>query len=332
MKAYSIKDYPIKVCGIPFFEKTGKLERLPDELCQRVKSLEFLGKRPAGSRVLFRTNADEFSIEIKFKTLSVDIGMSLFSCQSAEVLIGPRQNYRFAGLVSPPDYNTKHIEKTFKKSSYMEDITIFLPRNEIIEDFKIIIPDSALLEEPTPYKNGTLLFYGSSITEGGIASRPSNCYNAILSNRLDFDYYNFGFSGSARGEIAIAEYINQIDISLFVMDYDHNAPSIEHLEATHEPFFKKIRENSPNLPIIIMSKPDFEASPSNAQRREIIYKTYINAVNNKDKNVYFIDGEKLFGTTDRALCTIDMTHPNDLGFYRMAEYIEPVIKNILDIR
>ena len=81
-----------------------------------------------------------------------------------------------------------------------------------------------------------------------------------------------------------------------------------------------------------MSKPDFEASPSNAQRRKIIYKTYINAVNNKDKNVYFIDGEKLFGTTDRALCTIDMTHPNDLGFYRMAEYIEPVIKNILDIR
>jgi hypothetical protein len=58
--------------------------------------------------------------------------------------------------------------------------------------------------------------------------------------------------------------------------------------------------------------------------------TYQNALKAGDENVYFIDGEVFFGEYDRELCTVDRIHPNDLGFYRMAQVIEPVIKSILD--
>lgn len=44
-------------------------------------------------------------------------------------------------------------------------------------------------------------------------------------------------------------------ISCFVMDYDHNAPTLEHLIETHEPFFKIIREKRPNLPVVMVSRP-----------------------------------------------------------------------------
>ena len=255
--------------------------------------------------------------------------MSIFACQAINVLVGDRPSARFAGLVNPPDYKTKIAQKTFYKNNETEDITLFLPRNEIIANVEVSFPDDAAVESPTPYKYDPILFYGSSITEGGCCCRVTNVYNAIISNRLNVDYYNYGFSGSAKGEPEMAELISSIPMSIFVYDYDHNAPSAEHLAATHEPFFKIIRAAHPNLPVIIMTKPDFDYSPDNAKRRDIIRATWEHALAEGDNNVYFIDGQSLFGEVDRHYCTCDCCHPNDLGFYRMAEVVEPVVANVL---
>lgn len=332
MKIYTYRDKPIKVFGVPFFEETQVLERVPEKIRNSLpKVYEPLGRRCPGGRVAFKTNAEEFTIELTLESLSVDVAMSLYSCQSAEVFVGDRSTARFAGLVSPSSYENTVFQKTFKKDSSLEDITIFLPRNEHVENLKIIIPDNAVIEPPTPYKFGPVLFYGSSITEGGCSTRVSNGYNAILSNKLDIDYYNFGFSGSAKGELIMADYINTIDIKGFVYDYDYNAPTAEHLDNTHEAFFKRIREKNPQMPIIIMSRLNFDIEKDISKRKSIIYNTYKTAADNGDKNVYFIDGEKIFNPLDSQACSIDTIHPNDLGFYRMAQAIEPVIRLAFNI-
>ena len=129
----------------------------------------------------------------------------------------------------------------------------------------------------------------------------------------------------------MADFINTIDMSLFVYDYDHNAPTAEHLEKTHEPFFKRIREKHPTLPILMMTRPFAEYGEDEKKRRDIVYKTYKNALDAGDKNVYFIDGESPFkNDPDKELCFIDTIHPNDLGFAKMVQVIEPVIKEILE--
>ena len=130
----------------------------------------------------------------------------------------------------------------------MEEVTLWLLRNEEIENVEIMVSDTATVEAPTPYKYGKALYYGSSITEGGCCCSVTN-----VSHWLDLDYYNFGFSGNAKGELEIADYINTLDMRLFVMDYDHNAPTAEYLRDTHEAFFKRIREKHPTLPILILS-------------------------------------------------------------------------------
>ena len=158
----------------------------------------------------------------------------------------------------------------------------------------------------------------------------SNGYNSMISRWLDVDFYNFGFSGNAKGEPEIAEYINTIDKSIFVYDYDHNAPDVDYLEKTHEPFFQIIRKHDPQLPVLMMTRPNFYEGTDDAKRREVVRRTYENAVSAGDKNVWFLDGETFFGKEDRALCTLDGTHPNDLGFYRMAKTICPVISKILE--
>ena len=119
------------------------------------------------------------------------------------------------------------------------------------------------------------------------------------------------------------------------MDYDHNAPSPEHLASTHEPFFRAVREAQPDLPIIILSMCDIRSyvlhtdKTTAPARREIIRRTWRRAVDSGDRNVYFIDGETLFGKEMYDACTVDGCHPNDLGFYRMYKHVLPVLRKAL---
>ena len=332
MKRYTYKDYPIKIHGIPHFDSRQALTRLPDQVIEAVPSLSFLGRRPHGARMAFRTNSPKFTIEIELETLGIDIGMSIYACQSAFVYVGPHKTSRLLGIVNPPNYDVKTFSKTFTKSSEMEDVTVFLPRNEIIKSVAVSIEDEAQICEPTPYKYSLpIVYYGSSITEGGIANNVAAGYSAIISRHLDVDYYSLGFSGNAKGEDAMADYINTIDMSIFVYDYDHNAPTVEHLRKTHEPFFKRIREKHPTLPIVMMTRPYANYGADEQARKEVVRATYENALAQGDKNVYFIDGEDYFKDFgDKELCFIDTIHPTDWGFAKMAEVIEPIIKQILD--
>ena len=139
------------------------------------------------------------------------------------------------------------------------------------------------------------------------------------------DHINLGFSGSARAQVEIAEYIAKLDMSIFVYDYDYNADDPEFLEATHERMFKTVREKHPDVPIIMMSRPKFCLDGEELKRVEIIKKTYENAKSRGDKNVYFIDGRDLCKYCgDEGL--VDNIHPTDHGFASMARVLGDLIE------
>jgi hypothetical protein len=52
-------------------------------------------------------------------------------------------------------------------------------------------------------------------------------------------------------------------------------------------------------------------------------------VESNDKNVYFLDGETLFGKEDRDCCMVDNCHPNDLGAMRIAKGLRKMIRKII---
>lgn len=329
---YTYKDKPIKIFGVPSIEKTGVFERVPKEVRDKIPSLDFLGRRTPGARLCFRTDAPSFKVIVELEALSPDIGLSIYTCQSAHVYLGQRQKSKLLGLVNPPNYEQKCFEGWFGKEPKMDDVTVWLPRNEIIKNVEIEIPDGYRVEEPTPYKySKPAIYYGSSITECAAAGNPCASYNALISRHLDLDYYNFGFSGNCKGELEMADYINTLDFSIFVYDYDHNAPTVEHLKNTHEKFFKRIREKNPYVPVIMITRPTATFNDDAKARRDIVKRTYENAIKNGDKNVYFIDGEDFFKDCpeDAEVCFTDTIHPTDLGFYKMTEAIEPVIKRAL---
>lgn len=331
MKEYNYLSKPVKVFGLPFFETNKRLERLTEDMRNKLKSLDFFGQRCPGARVCFRTDSDILTVKVKFKTLSFDIGMSIYACQSVVVQKGPHTSPVFMGRVVAQDYETLTSDKEFKLDGKMQDITLWLPRNEIIEDISFCVSDGARVEAPTEYKYPPVLFYGSSITETGHCSIITNAYISLLSRWLDMDFYNFGFSGSARGEIQMADIISSIKMSAFVYDYDHNSELGEYRER-HEPFFKRIRQAQPDLPVIITNRPLFENRDEYDERRCVARRTYENAVNAGDENVYFIDSEKFFTDEERPYCSTDNIHPNDMGFYLMAKSVKPVLEAVLKKR
>ena len=306
--------------------------RVPEEIAANVNDgVHRLAKNTAGGRVRFVTNSPYVAIAAEMDglgkmphfPLTGSIGFDLY------VGIGSQQIYR--GTFTPPFNITDGYESVIDLGAEEERIiTINFPLYSNVKQLYIGLKDGCMLSAAPDYRvEKPIVYYGSSITQGGCASRPGNAYQAIISRRQDSNFINLGFSGSARGEQVIIDYINQLDMSLFVLDYDHNAPTPEHLEATHEHMYQCIRAAHPDLPIIMLSRPKVHLTPESIRRLEIVTKTYNNAVAAGDTRVYLIPGSELIEPDAIECATVDNCHPNDAGFLSIANVLGKLIEQLV---
>lgn len=325
-----------KIYGIFYDDKRKEFVRIPHDIAAKTnKGVDFLAKNTAGGRIKFKTNSTSISIKCTFPNDGIMSHMPLTGSNGFSVYV----NDKFYAKISPGwelfKANDKKITFTAKVllagGEEINDIKIYFPLYGSVNELFIGLDNNCKIEQAYGYKHANpVVYYGSSITQGGCASRPGNDYQGHIERWLNVDYVNLGFSGSCLGEIIMADYIISLNPSVVVIDYDHNAPDVEHLEKTHYPFYKRIRDVLPNTPIIFVSKPDYRHNEKlNAPRREIVKNTYLKSISEGDKLTEYVDGETLFGLEDYDACTVDGCHPNDLGFYRMAKIIYPYIKKFI---
>lgn len=287
-----------------------------------------INEHTAGVRVRFCTDSSYIAVRVKWNVLSRMSHMPPSGINGLDLYAVRNRQYSYEGAFIPPLDAKRGFEAILYRPSLMTDYVLNFPLYNQVERVFVGVKASAQFRPPATYANDLpVVFYGSSITQGGCASRPGNCYPNFLSRWLDMNYINLGFSGSAKAEEAIVKYMADIQMSAFVSDYDHNAPDAAYLEKTHLRMYQTIREKRPQIPYIILSRPDFKAR--DAQLKEIILNTYRYGMSRGDKYLYFVDGEQLFGSVERDACTVDGCHPNDLGFYRMALEILPTLRKVL---
>lgn len=329
MKWYHLTDPALSLEGLALADREGRRYwRLPEDVIDQVNpGVSEVAKFPSGARVRFSTDSRRVALRAVVGPAGYvkNVG-AIGKCGLAGYVDG-----EWHYVVYPTASDAEEMTGAYDLDGKAHDHTVYLPLFTPLYDLMIGLDDGAQVKPPRPYAvQKPIVFYGSSITNGASATHAGNAYVSVVCRRLDANFLNLGFSGSARGEERIARYIAGLDMSLFVMDYDHNAPDAAHLEATHERFFRIVREAQPDLPIALISKPDFDMDPEgNALRRAVIRRTYEHALAAGDTRVRFIDGETLFGTTERRDCLVDGTHPNDLGFRRMADVITPVLREML---
>ncbi len=325
VKFYDIENEPFKVYGV--FKENGKYRRMPEATAKSVNMAIYgLHTHTAGGRVRFRTDSEYIAIHAEMGELYQGSHFPLTGSSGFDLYDG--NNY--AGTYRPPMEDKGGYESilTFPDRK-MRDITINFPSYNDVNNLYIGLSEDSTVEEPKPYRNKKpIVYYGSSITQGGCSSRPGRTYQNVISRRFNYDYINLGFSGNAKAEDEMINYIRNLDMSMFVYDYDHNAPSVEHLRNTHKKMFKAIREVHPTIPVIMMSRPKYSLTPEEEERLQIISTTFQNALDCGDENVYLLTGRELC-----SLCggegTVDGCHPTDFGFYSMAASLGGLMEDIV---
>lgn len=320
IRFYDIEDEPFRIYGV--FKENGRFVRLPEQTAKRVsEGVEVLRKNTAGGRVRFATDSSYIAIHAVMDNIEVMPHFPLAGSAGFDMFIKTDGGDIYGGTFMPPsDMQNGYDEIIDIPQPGMKTVTVELPLYCNVVGLYIGLDENARLERAEDYTfENPIVYYGSSITQGGCASKPGSSYQSIISRMFDVNYINLGFSGSCKGEDAMEEYIASLDMSVFVYDYDHNAPTASFLEETHEGFFKMFRQAKPDTPVIMMSRPKYYLTEDDILRRDIIRKTYENAVNSGDKNVYFIDGSSLMDDFIKDNGTVDGCHPTDSGFACMAK-------------
>jgi len=330
---YDVKKAPFDLYG----HYKGELDifkRMPDEIAQNVShGVGRLAHHTTGIRVRFKTDSDYIAIKSVMPVVSIFSHMPLTGkagFDMFEVIDGAY--YYLKTFVPPKDMTNGYESIAYLPDKKMRDIIINFPLYNRVSELYVGIREGSSLDHGNKYKyDKPVLYYGPSTTQGGCASKPSGSYQAIISQRLDCDYINLGFSGSALGEELMADYLSEIESSVFVIDYDGNSPNSEHLRKTHLPIYQKYRSKHPDTPILIVSGQKLEYdSLDRIERRNIVMDTYKYALANGDTNVSYVDGYAIFGGYERGYYTVDGVHPNDAGFLRMADVIGYEVQRMLN--
>lgn len=326
---------PFALSGFPWRPSGGRLFRLPETVTGEMvpRDLLYLANHTSGGAIRFRCDSPLLLIRYRL-TCGSDMNHMprSGSCGFDLYEDAGTPGERFAGAVQPSrdEVDGAPGERLFFREEHaeMRDWMLNLPLYSGVEQLEIGVAPGSVILPPRPHRlTKPVLFYGSSITQGGCAGRPGNSYAAMLCRALDAPLVNLGFSGNARGETAIADAIAGLELAAFVYDYDYNAPDADWLCRTHEPFFRRIRIAQPELPILLLSR----CSRPEPGRRDVVRRTFEQAVAAGDRQVRFIDGSELFQPAGEAYCTVDGCHPNDLGFYLMFRRTLPVLREMLGL-
>lgn len=212
------------------------------------------------------------------------------------------------------------------------DYALYLPLYNGVETLEIGVPKGSRFEGLAP-RPKPIVFYGTSITQGGVASRPGMCHPSIIGRQLDHPVMNLGFSGTGRMDPVIGRFLTQVDAAVFVIECCGNMQP-EQIRERCVPLVKQLREARPDTPIVLVEDRGFPnawivpaKADYNRENHAALREAYEALVAEKTPALHYIPGAALYGTDSEG--STDNSHANDLGFMRMAEVMLPVIRKAL---
>lgn len=334
---YDVRKPPFDIYGLYHPETEPIFRRLPADVAEATSpGVASLAANTAGGRVRFSTDSDFIAIRAVMPDAHRMYHMAFSGSSGFDLYADTAAGSYFRGILSPAvDFQGGTFEALAElPGNGMNSYTIHFPTYDRVSALYIGVSERATLKPGARYAyEKPVVYYGSSITQGACSSRPGLSYESILSRRLNVDHINLGFSGSGRGEPAMVEYLASLDPLIFVSDYDYNAPDTAHLAQTHRALYRAVREKHPLVPYVMITRPNFagrnDGSPEAAARRSVVFENYREGLEAGDDNLWFIDGESMFCGTYEGDCTVDGTHPTDLGFALMADRIGDTLRRIL---
>ena len=328
-------DGRLVVSGLAWFaEDSPVLRRLPARLKETFRPAVWgLAQHPSGGRIRFRTDSLTAGIVAQSPDTSVmyhitSVGQNGFDLYADGEYLGS----------AAPDGQGRIVKTwTVGRERKMRDVTLYLPLYKGVVVKEVVLEPKAKVEAPSPFAlPKPVVYYGSSITQGGCASNPGLSCQAIVSRWLNVDFVNLGFSGNGLGEPALAQAIAEIDASCYVLDYWGN-PGPEAYRDTLPPFVDVLRKRHPAVPVLVVGPFYFPAesvgggvAEAQARKREIAREFVEKRRRDGDASISYVDGLEML-SRDQAFGLVDGVHANSLGFWFNAKGLEPHLRRALKL-
>ena len=294
-----------------------------------------LSKHTAGMYVRFITDA--VIIKARWSLTEESLSMPHFAATGVsglDLYVKTKEgSWRWLGVGKPISFpeNSDILVEGIPKGE--REYLLYLPLYNGITSVEIGIPMESKITKASSRTGKPIVFYGTSITQGGCASRPGMCTTALLGRRLDMEIINLGFAGSGRMEPALAELLAELDPLIYFIDCLPNLQADE-VATRVEPFVQILRKARPDIPIVLVEGVTYNDAflretrhLRNSQSRIALRQAYENLIKSGVRHLFYQVAEGQLGVDGEA--TVDGTHPTDLGFMRQADAYQPLLRSIL---
>lgn len=305
--------------------RNGKFNRLSDlSVSENTDTLKI---HPAGCNLEFKTDSSFIKIRAKLAgaaymshmTAVGTIGFSLY------VKNGAKWNFVNCTKINKAEYELDLLTNINKKTYTYR---LYFPLYQALEKVEIGVDKNKSFEFVKDEMD-SMIIYGTSISQGGCATRPGMDYGAILGRMLNLNVINLGFSGSCKVEREMLTIINEIikerNVKYIIFELEANSPSYEHFSERFSYYMENLY-NKDNIKLYLISHFD-EALPFVNSKIRKYRKGFFNIQKTiaEKYGVTFVNGNKLIKNLD---CdgSVDGAHLSDLGFYEVAKNMAKIIK------
>lgn len=330
---------PFRLAGFPWFAKDRVFFRLPLHPAEKIRAeVSELANCTAGGQVAFQSNARKLAVRVELVGAHYMYHMPATGQCGFDLYLGMPPDLRFHAVtrfdVKLASYEAQLFEHPVPA---WRNFTLNFPLYQGVKNLRIGLPPDAGVRSPVAWVDERpVVVYGTSITQGGCASRPGLAYTNIVSRALNRQVVNLGFSGNGRGDPEVLRIMVEIkNPALLVLDYEANAGGLAEFSATLPAAISILRTAHPNTPLLVQSRIPFAndyshegALPAREKRMQMQRDLVAQLRERGDRNLHFVDGGALLGE-DADECTVDGLHPNDIGFMRMARALAKVWRSLI---
>lgn len=333
LRSIPFPDARLSVHGLPWLhEQSSNLFRLPIRKKESFRPAVWsLAEHPSGGRIRFRTDSTELGVNARNPGFSNMHHMASVGENGLDLYI----DGEYRGSAWPDGQGRIAARWKIGPRPTLHEVEIYLPLYKPLMMESVMLTEGSRIESSTGYAiTKPVVYYGSSITQGGCASNPGGSYQAILERRLGADFVNLGFSGSGLGDLEIADAICELDPSCIVLDFWAN-PNLALFREKLPLFVARLRKSFPQVPILVVSPFYFPSealggvgADEQKGKREFCRSFVLEQRRKGDRRISLVDGLKMLGRS-QADGLVDGVHPNSLGFYHCANGLEPELRKAL---
>ena len=322
---YGSEHFLIEGSAVADSLKESPYDRLPSSYKEKVRTEVWdLSKASAGISVRFHSNST--SLQIRWSVLN-DFQMNHMAStgiKGVDLYTKFKGQWRYVTTARPTD--TINEQKLIKNMTpEFREYKLFLPLYDGVTKLEVGIDSIASIKKATPATLKPIVFYGTSITQGGCASRPGMAHTNIISRKLDVDCINFGFSGNGRMEAPIVELISEIDARFYVIECLQNMDEAQ-IKKRVRPLVENIRKKHPLTPIVLVENMMYEMAFLDQTIKSQLIRENAALKNEFDEilksgiqNIFYVKDNQDNLVDNEG--TVDGVHLTDLGFSRYADYL-----------